>query len=89
MKEIKETKKIIYSILSEINKGEVEPTAKDYDLEVNDFGNILEMIQDKNVIKGFYSSKSDKHHVVFLKNAKITLDGLGYIDDLNKRRSIC
>lgn len=75
-------RKIIYSILTEINKGEVEPKAEDYGLDTEEFGNIVEMIQDEKLIKGaVFSHAKGKILITFLNTAKVTMKGMDYLEE--------
>lgn len=78
-------RKIIYSILAEINKGKTELKAEDYGIAREEFGNIVEMIQDEGLIKGAaFSRARGKILITHLKTAKVTMKGISYLEDNNK-----
>lgn len=77
-------RKVIYSILKEIKGNKSEPKAEDYGLETAEFGDIVDMMLDENLIKGASVSRGGGGNValiVFLKDAKITIKGLDYLED--------
>lgn len=73
--------KIIYSILKELENGN-EPTANDYEITLEQFGDIVEQIVDSNLIKNAQVIRAgigNKVKMVFLKHAKITDEGYRYL----------
>lgn len=78
-------RKIIYSILTEINKGEVEPKSADYGLNEEEFGDIVEIMQDEGLIKGAaFSRVKGKIVITFLNTAKVTMKGMDYLEENGK-----
>lgn len=77
-------RKIIYSILKEIEKNEVEPKAEDYGISNAEFGDIIEMMGEEKLIKGSgvaRGGRGNKAQIVFLNGAKVTIKGLDYLDE--------
>jgi hypothetical protein len=70
-------RKIIYSILREIVKGEKEPKAADYGLTDIQFQEIVMMMQDEGLIKNAAFAST----ITWLNTATITLRGLDYLDE--------
>ena len=78
------TRKIIYSILTEIKKGENRPHWGDYGIEKEEFANIIEMMEGEGLIKNssvIRGGLGNKAHVIFIKDAKITMKGLDYLEE--------
>lgn len=78
-------RKIIYSVLKEIEKGENEPKAEDYEISTAEFGDIVDMMEGE-LIKGSAISRGGQGNrplVVFLKGATVTLKGLQYLEENN------
>ena len=75
-------KKIIYSILREIEKGENLLKFSDLSLSLIEFRDLIDLIQDDDLIKGASLSKSgqDPARMVLLNTATITLKGLYYLE---------
>ncbi len=79
-------RKIIFSILKEIEKGEIEPKAEHYGISDAEFGDIVDMMEYEKLIKGSgvaRGGRGNEARVVFLKGAKITLKGLEYLEENN------
>lgn len=75
--------KIMLSIMREINDGN-EPKASDYELDKNEFWNIIEKCQDAGYIKGANAStggRGNKAQVIYLNTAKLTVSGLKYLKE--------
>jgi len=75
-------KKIIYSILREIEKGETIPKFSDFDLSLIEFRDLIDQIQDDDFIKGASVPRGEQDNparMVLLNTAKITLKGLDYL----------
>lgn len=78
-------KKVIYSILTELNKGEIKPRSKDYGLSDEEFIDIIVMLQDEELIKGVtFARAKGKPSIPFLNAAKITMKGLDYLEENGK-----
>jgi len=76
------TKKIIYSILREIEKGESIPKSSDLDLSLIEFRDLIDRIQDDDLIKGASLPKGGQGNptrMVLLDAAEITSKGLNYL----------
>jgi len=76
-------KKIIYSVLREIEKGENVPKFSDLDLSLIEFRDLIDLIQDDDLIKGASLPKSGQKNparMVLLNTAEITLKGLNYLE---------
>ena len=75
-------KKIIYSILREIEKGETIPKFSDLDLSLIELRDLIDQIQDDDLIKGASLPKSGQRNparMVLLDRAEITSKGLNYL----------
>lgn len=76
-------KKLIYSILKELDNGN-KPTAKDFGVTVNEFGAVLELMMAERYITGAIIQKGGKGgNVVFatIAHATILKPGLDYLDE--------
>jgi hypothetical protein len=69
-------KKIIYSILKEIEKKEVEPKAADYGLTPVEFMDIALLIRNE----GLADNVAIASTVVWLNKATLTMKGLDYLE---------
>lgn len=79
-------RKIIYSILKEIEGKGSEPRAEDYGITVNGFGAIIDMIEEEGLIKGskvIRGGMENEVQVLFLSGSKITMKGLEYLEENN------
>lgn len=77
-------KKIIYSLLKEIENNEVEPKAKDYGISITEFGDIIDMIEEEGLIKGSEVTRGgqgNKELIIYLDQAKISMKGLNYLEE--------
>ena len=75
-------KKIIYSILSEIEKGENLPKFSDFALSLIEFRDLIDQIQDDDLIKGASVPRGEQGNptrMVILDTAEVTLKGLDYL----------
>ena len=75
-------KKIIYSVLREIEKGENIPKFSDFGLSLIEFRDLIDQIQDDDLIKGASVPRGQGNpaQMVLLNTAKITLKGLDYLE---------
>lgn len=73
-------KKIIYSILKEIQNGEREPQASDYDLTNEQFADIAKIISDENYADNISIAKAGEKSIVWLNSAKITMKGIEFLN---------
>ncbi len=76
-------KKIIYSVLREIEKGENIPKSSDLDLSLIEFRDLIDLIQDDDLIKGASlprDGQKNPDRMVLLNTAKITLKGSNYLE---------
>ena len=76
-------RKVIFSILLEIKKNESEPKAEDYGLETAEFGDIVDMMTNEELITGAGVSRGGRGYVartVHLNGAKVTIKGLEYLE---------
>ena len=76
-------RKLIYSILKEIEQGN-EPKYTDYDIELEDFGSVLEMMQEGQLIKGAKVQRAGQGNKIvyaFTNQAKIQMEGLNYLEE--------
>jgi len=68
-------------ILEQINNN-IEPIMTDYQISSDEFGMILEVLQNENMIKGLLQTKlGERYLVTNAKDARITLGGLAYLKD--------
>lgn len=77
-------RKVIFSLLKEIKENESEPKAKDYGLQISEFGDIVDMMLDEKLITGAGVSRGGRGNValvVFLSGTRITLKGLEYLEE--------
>lgn len=76
----KDKLKIMLSIMRELNDGNC-PTSSDYDLEREEFYNILEACQDEGYIKNVRMSYGAQHHIIWatLEDARLTVKGMEYL----------
>lgn len=75
-------KKILYSILKEVKDGN-QPSRNDYGIELEDFGTIVEIAKSNGFIENAAVSRGgrgNKVQLVLLNNARITLNGLEYLE---------
>lgn len=75
--------KVMLSFMREINDGN-QPTAKDYEMDLNDFADILEACQDEGLVKGLSIIRGGRGNPVVgqpdLSRVKLTVKGLEYLD---------
>ncbi|MDL0428702.1 YjcQ family protein [Bacillus sp. 4A_MP3] len=78
-------RKLVYSILKEMDKG-IEPRYTDYDADLQFFGEVVEMMQRKNLIENatvIRAGMGNPVKMTLLKHAKITFDGMEYLEQNN------
>lgn len=76
-------RKLIYNILKDIESSKSSPNAKDYDLNINDFADIIDIMEDERLVKGskvIRGGMNNDAQMVLLERTKITLDGLEYLE---------
>ncbi|KJD45992.1 YjcQ family protein [Paenibacillus terrae] len=69
-------KKIIYSILKEVQEGN-EPKAVDYELSQGEFADIAQIIKDEGLLSNVAIAGG---RIVWLNASKITLKGIEYLE---------
>jgi hypothetical protein len=75
------TKKIIYSILKELDWGNINISHEDYDLSLEEFGIILCQMKDEGLVRNLYVSWADDTvDEVYLENARVSLAGYDFIE---------
>ncbi|HEY8909089.1 MAG TPA: YjcQ family protein [Desulfosporosinus sp.] len=75
-------KKIIYSVLREIERGETVPKSADLNLSLIEFRDLIDQIQDDDLIKGASMPKCGQGNptrMVLLDSAEITSKGLNFL----------
>ncbi|PLR69108.1 YjcQ family protein [Bacillus sp. UMB0893] len=78
-------RKLIFSILKEVEKSEY-PTFADYDISKDQYGDIIDLmisnklVSNASVVRG---GRGNKVQMIFLDKAKITLQGLDYLEENN------
>lgn len=76
-------KKLIYSILKEIEKGNT-PTKADYGLELEQWGEIVSFIKNEGFVNNVAVAYSDNKVVeVAISSATITIKGIEYLEENN------
>ncbi|KUO75566.1 MAG: hypothetical protein APF81_27500 [Desulfosporosinus sp. BRH_c37] len=75
-------KKLIYSVLREIEKGENIPKFSDFGISLIEFRDLIDQIQDDDLIKGASVPRGSGNpdQMVLLNTAKVTLKGLEYLE---------
>lgn len=76
-------KKVIYSVLREIERGETILKSSDLNLSLIEFRDLIDLIQDDDLIKGASLPKSGQRNparMVLLNTAEITLKGSNYLE---------
>lgn len=76
-------KKIIYSILKELEQGN-EPQRTDYDLDLEQWGELAELIRDEGLAENISVTRAglgNKVMMVWYKPIKITMKGLDYLEE--------
>ena len=74
--------KIMLSFMRELNDGNI-PTANDYQITRDEFGDIIEMCQDEGYITGAHilrGGQGNKVSGMWLDTVKLTVHGLEYLD---------
>ncbi|MGM0882614.1 MAG: YjcQ family protein [Bacillota bacterium] len=75
-------KELLYKILSDFDQGKA-PKAQDYDVDLQLFGDVLEIANDEGFLKNarvVRGGQGNKVVGVFAESAKITLSGLNYLE---------
>lgn len=72
------TKKIIYSVIKEVQKGN-EPKASDFGLTQKEFADVAKIIKDE----GYLDNVAIASTIVWLNNSKVTMKGLEYLESNN------
>lgn len=76
-------KKLIYSILKELEQGN-EPKQSDYELELEQWGELAELIRDEGYAKNVTVQRGglgNKVVYAWLDKAQITIKGLDYLEE--------
>lgn len=74
-------KKLIYSILKELEQGN-EPKQKDYELDLEQWGEIAELIRDEGYAKGIGVQYADATvYYVSFDSAKIAMKGIEFLEE--------
>jgi hypothetical protein len=76
-------KKLIYSILKELETGQ-EPKQSDYDLDLDSWGELAELIRDEELAKNVVIQRGGMGNKVvyaWYSSAKITLKGLDFLEE--------
>lgn len=78
-------KKIIYSILKEIEKGN-EPKREIFDLKLEEWGEIAEIIRDEGLLEGVIVQRAgigSKVIYAWFSDARITMKGINFLEENN------
>lgn len=76
-------KKLIYSILKELEQGN-EPKQSDYELELEQWGELAELIRDEGYAKNVTVQRAGQGNRViyaWYSSAKITMKGIEYLEE--------
>lgn len=76
--------KLLYSLLKEISKNNY-PTREEYEISLEEFGEIVELALNEGYIKGasvIRAGKGNLVQAVLLKGSRITLKGLTYLSEI-------
>lgn len=74
-------KKLIYSILKEIDKGNT-PKQEDYKLDLEQWGEIALLIKNEGYATGIAVSRGDNTIAeVLINSAKITMKGIDFLEE--------
>lgn len=78
----KDKLKIMLSFLRELNDGNIAKP-EDYELEREEFYDIVDACQDAGYIKGasFSRGKGNRILIAFLENTKLTVKGMEYLHE--------
>jgi hypothetical protein len=78
-------RKIIYSVLRELEKGNSLPKFSDFGLSLIEFRDLIDQIQDDDLIKGASvpRGQGNPDRMVLLNTAKVTLKGLALLEKNN------
>jgi hypothetical protein len=68
-------KKIIYSIIREVQKGK-QPKADDYDLKAEEFVKVSQIIKQE----GYIDNIGIAGNIVFYNNTSVTMKGLEFLE---------
>jgi hypothetical protein len=75
--------KVIYSILTKLDQGE-KVIQSDFEIEKEEWGDIADLIKDEGLAKGITVTRGGQGNKVLLvwyDNAKITLNGLRFLEE--------
>lgn len=76
-------KRLIFSVLKEVEKCNY-PNCSDYDVTKDQYGDIIDLMVSNNLISNasvVRGGRGNKVQIIFLNKAKITLEGLGYLEE--------
>lgn len=76
-------KKLVYSILKELEQGN-EPKQKDYELDLEQWGEISELILDEGYARNIKVTRAgigNKVVMVWYNTAKITMKGIEFLEE--------
>ena len=78
----KDKLKIMLSFLRELNDGNIAK-AEDYDIEREEYYDIIDACQDAGYIKGarFSRGKGNRILIAFLEDCKLTVKGMEYLHE--------
>lgn len=80
----KDKLKIMLSFMRELNDGNIAKP-EDYDIEKNEFYDIIDACQDEGLIKGVKFSRGGHGIIIaYLENAKLTVKGMEYLHENSK-----
>lgn len=78
----KDKLKIMLSFMRELNDGNIAKP-EDYEIDKNEFYDIVDACQDEGLIKGvnFSKGKGNRILIAYLENAKLTVKGMEYLHE--------
>lgn len=75
---------IILKLIKDLSEANIEPKFSDYNTDVKEFGDIVDMVQNEGYISGakvVRGGQDNEALVIFLNTTKITIKGLQYLED--------
>lgn len=73
--------------MKELETGNFEPKATDYEISEAEFGDVVDMMENDGLIKGSAVTRGGRGNeakVVFLNTVKVTIKGLDYLEENSK-----
>jgi ribosomal protein S8 len=80
---VNRTHEIVLDTLTRLNNNDCNIKESDYNIKTDEYGDILEMLQDASIIRNFKSAQggvNNEHNCLFLKNLELTPTGLRFLN---------